>query len=200
MEEQKKETVYGVMAGLVGKLERMDPKDGRRTAALAALRDSVGKPLSEAEKVWPLIFEGLPEEFLGTRGRAIREERAIYTTLQLYALCMQGSGGRVTADDNRDTSIGVSLRAGRDPEDSTALDRRFNAMATADTFEELSYHLRQLIKVVRSRAVMQINFARLAEDLYRLQQGREHQQRLCFVWAKDYYFYKPADKEPEDGQ
>ena len=98
---------------------------------------------------------------------------------------MQGSSSVVKSDSSYKGSIGRSLGIGRDNDDSEALDRRFNALITASTFSELTYHLRQLIKVVKSKEDMTINFARLADDLFYFQLGIG--KKICFRWAQEYY-------------
>jgi len=178
--EQK--SVGQVTADIIQKIER--EKDHRATV-LARLRSSIGKPLEEAGDVWPLLFENMPKQYLGRYGEETPEERAVYMTLQLYAMCMQGTSGTVISDPSFKGTIGMSLRNGRDPDDSRALDRRFNALITADTFAELAHHLRQLLKIVKSKKEMTVNFGRLADDLYRYINGKQH--RVCFRWAQDYY-------------
>ena len=157
--EQK--SVGQVTADIIQKIER--EKD-HRAAVLARLRSSIGKPLEEAGDVWPLLFENMPKQYLGRYGEETPEEQAVYMTLQLYAMCMQGTSGTVISDPSFKGTIGMSLRNGRDPDDSRALDRRFNALITADTFAELEHHLRQLMKIVKSKKEMTVNFGRLADD------------------------------------
>lgn len=178
--EQK--SVGQVTADIIQKIER--EKD-HRAAVLARLRSSIGKPLEEAGDVWPLLFENMPKQYLGRYGEETPEEQAVYMTLQLYAMCMQGTSGTVISDPSFKGTIGMSLRNGRDPDDSRALDRRFNALITADTFAELAHHLRQLMKIVKSKKEMTVNFGRLADDLYRYINRKQH--RVCFRWAQDYY-------------
>lgn len=184
MKEEKK-NVYQVAGSIIGRLELGKNKDPDTKAVLAALRDSIGRPLKEADKVWPMLFEALPSSFLGTKGRETYEEAAIYSTLQIYALCMQGAAGSVVATDDMKESIGKSLGTGRRADESQALDRRFNAMMTAVTYEEFIYHLRHIIKIVKSKVVITINFARLADDLFWYQMGKN--KDICFKWATDYY-------------
>ncbi|MCH3987740.1 MAG: type I-E CRISPR-associated protein Cse2/CasB [Lachnospiraceae bacterium] len=157
----------------------------QRAAILANLRNTIGKSLTDAENVWPLMFENMPQEFLSKSGEETQEEKAIFTTLQLYAMCMQGASGNVKSDSSYKGSIGASLKSGRSASDSEALDRRFNVLITADTFSELTYHLRQIIKIVKSKGNIAINFPKLADDLLWFQRGR--QKRICLRWAQEYY-------------
>lgn len=192
--EQK--SVGQVTNDIIQKIER---EKEHRAAVLARLRNSIGKPLVEAGDVWPLLFENMPQQYLGRCGEETKEEQAVYMTLQLYAMCMQGASGAVISDPSYKGTIGMSLRNGRDPDDSKALDRRFNALITADTFAELVHHLRQLMKIVKSKKdkkEMIVNFERLADDLYRYINGKKH--RVCFRWAQDYYSI--TDKNQEENK
>lgn len=171
----------------------------QKAAVLAALRNSIGKPFSEAEEVWPLLFYHLPPEFLSADGHETPEERAIYTALQMYAVCTQGSAGMVKSDPTYKGSIGRSLRSGRDPENPAALDRKFGALISSDTYEELTHHLRQILKTVKGHAGMTVSFPRLASDLLYFQRGSR--EKLYFRWAQEYFSYaKPADGQETEGR
>ena len=185
MKEETTQSIRSVTHRMINVLDTMQ-KNKSANALLAALRNSVGKPLEQAEDIWPFLFENVPEEFLSLTGVPTKEETVIYTVLQLYAICMQGSNKNVIVDETFKGSIGSSLKAGRKvSEDSSALDRRFNVLIASDSFEELTYHLRQIIILVRSKAELTINFSGLANDLYWFQLGQA--QSVCFKWATDYY-------------
>ncbi|MGI5990278.1 MAG: type I-E CRISPR-associated protein Cse2/CasB [Lachnospiraceae bacterium] len=157
----------------------------QRAAILANLRNSIGKSLTEAGMVWPLIFENLPQEFLSRNGNETPEEKAVFNALQLYSMCMQGASEKVTSDSHYKGSVGKSLSGIRDANDSQALDRRFNALITSDTYSELTYHLRQIIKIAKSKGNITINFPKLADDLFWFQRGSG--KKVCLRWAQDYY-------------
>lgn len=204
MEQSDRLRVRDVTNNIIQKIEHANEKSSQRAAMLAMLRNSIGKPLRYANTVWPLLFENLPEYFLSQNGEETEEEKAIYITLQIYALCKQGTSDHVVSDGAFKGSVGASLKAGKsrsegmEPTDSRALDRRFNTMITADTFDEFVYHLIQLIKLVKSRTSMTVNFNRLAEDLFWYQKG--FYQKICFNWAQDYYTptYKNIKASEED--
>lgn len=182
MTNDNSKNIPQVMSRIIFKLENAARPD---TALLASLRNSAGKNLEAATDVWPFLLENMPEEFLSENGIPRYEEKAIFVSLQLYALCKQGTAANVIVDENYKKSIGASIGNGRTNDQEEALDRRFNAMITASTFDELVYHLRQLVKLVKSKAMMKINFSLLADDLYWYQMGRKKQ--IMFKWATDYY-------------
>ncbi|WP_019776149.1 type I-E CRISPR-associated protein Cse2/CasB [Streptococcus sobrinus] len=186
MPEQKKAKVASTTSKILIKLSKQkDMSSGK--AMLARLRQSIGKPISETMAVWPVLFEDLPEEFLGRSGHTSNEERAILTTLQLYALHQQSLSHSVVAgEDNKYQNIGYSFRQLRQGEDTTAIDRRFNVMITASTFEELIYHLRHLTTLLKSKSPeTKVDYAKLSEDLYWFL--RDYQERVRLSWAREYY-------------
>ncbi len=192
MSEEKQVSIAAVVHKMIIKIEAMK-KTNDAAALLAALRNSVAKPLEEAKDVWPFLFENLPESYLSHDGRITKEESTIFTVLQLYAICMQGAASQVHADETYKGSIGSSLKAGRAGEDTKALDRRFNVLIASDSFDELSYHLRQIVKLVKSKTVITVNFSKLAQDLFWFQCG--HSQQICFQWATDYYYVNTKQEE-----
>jgi CRISPR system Cascade subunit CasB len=191
LDEEKTEgfSVGEVTNRIIQKTENL--YSSQKAAVLANLRNSIGKSLTDAEDVWPILFENLPKEYLSREGSETQEEKAIFTTLQLYALCMQGASDSVKSDNSYKGTVGKSLGSGRDMNNSVALDRRFNVLITAGTFSELTYHLRQMIRIVKSKGRMTINFPRLAEDLFWFQRG--NQKKICLRWAQEYYSQKQED-------
>lgn len=175
-----KKSVGQVTMRIIHQLENSE----NSAAILARLRNSIGKPLSDAGDVWPFLFANMPAEFLSKNGKETKEESAVFTALQMYAMCMQGSSS-VVSDSSYKYSIGASLRSGRKTDGSEALDRRFNAMIIANTYAGMTHHLRQLLRIVKSKGGMTVNFGRLANDLYDWQRG--YKRSVCFCWVLDYY-------------
>ncbi|MCW6660846.1 type I-E CRISPR-associated protein Cse2/CasB [Aerococcaceae bacterium NML201209] len=155
-------------------------------ALLAKMRRSVGKKLSETVEIWPFVFGYLPEEFIGDN-----EEKAIVLSMQFYSLHQQGIETSVLYEHEKSANtnvftLGKSLSVLRTEDDRVAVDRRFNTMITATTFEELEYHLRHLLMLLKSKSrETKVDYAQLAEDLYWILRGFDENIRL--KWARDYY-------------
>ena len=200
MEKEKNRfyLVENIVNKILFKLNK-DLSSSQTRANLAGIRNSINKPLSNAEEVWPILFESLPEEFLSSDGKLSLEEKAILLTLQLYAIHQQGSSISVLMDENEDNwkNLGYSLNSLRKGDDSLAIDRRFNTMITSSTFDELSHHLRQLIKLLKAKSDVKINYGKLAKDLYGFIRGNKENVRIS--WAQRYYSYnKKENKEGEN--
>lgn len=186
MSEVKYDSVFSVTSNILNRLER-DLETSTGKAALATLRNSIGRETSQSIAVWPIIFEYIPESFLSKQAKLSNSERAILTTLQLYALHQQSREKSVDKwmEKGEWNNMGAALKTLRTGEDTTAIDRRFNVLVTAATFEELIHHLRQMIRLLRRNKEVKLSYASLASDLYDYLQGNEETIRI--QWAKAYY-------------
>ena len=188
--EEKKHSVYNVMWSILNFLN--SPQEQKsRSGYLAAIRNSMGKNLEDSADVWPILFPFIPEDFLNA-GVLSYEEKALLVALQLYAVGQQGLNK--VSNSEKNISFGCSLQRVKDA-NSASLDRRFNTMLTATTFDEFVYHLRQIFSLAKSKDNFSVNFLKLAEDLFKHQNGGN--KKICLRWAKDYY--RPVrDKEETD--
>lgn len=194
---QDNQSVYSATSQIINNLSHLlDSSSGK--ALLANLRNSINRPLSETIDIWPILFENLPESFLGNGGRLTKEEEAILTTLQLYAIHQQGNSDSVLGSGGRWDNIGNSLKSLREADNSLAIDRRYNAMITSSTYEELIHHLRQLIRLLKSKSEVKVNYPKLAEDLYWFLRGYEEKVRL--KWARSYYSAKQMNKGENENE
>lgn len=187
--------VRGIVFKIISRLENSLDRSSTR-ATLANLRNSLGRDIETAVEIWPLIYEHMPEEFLSKNGNLTAEERAIITTLQLYAVHQQGQPFTVNENARGNyANIGSSLKLLRTGDNTKAIDRRFNAMITASTYGELENHLRYLVKLVRSKGkgTIRINYSQLANDLFWYQVGSSQSVKLG--WGRSYYSQVNSPKE-----
>ena len=194
-EKSKTFRVESVTRNILNELEsEINSSNGR--ANLANIRNSINRPLTESIDLLPLLFRYLPEDFLSSDGKLSLEEKAIVTTIQLYSLHQQAESESVllSKDAEKWKNFGYSLSFLRKGEDSLAADRRFNTMITSSTFEELSHHMRQMIKLLKSKTDAKVNYTKLSGDLYKFLTG--YGEEVKFSWASRYYFVK---KEKEEG-
>lgn len=212
--KNKKNDIYkavkDTIEGLSNSLE-----DSYTKAVLANLRNSIGKPYSETIKIWSIVFKGdSANEFLGSEIKLKNGGKVILTTLQLYALHQQGIRESVfteyesekegkSENKTRRGNIGYPLKQLRkdnpSEEYNKSIDRRFNTMVTSETFDNLCYHLRHLIKILKSKCPNEkVNYAKLAEDLYWFSIGYE--ENVCLEWAREYYRenFKRDEKKGEE--
>lgn len=156
-------------------------------AILANLRNSIGRPISQSIDVWRIMYEYLPEDFLGSTSKMTYEEISILNTLQLYALYMQA--GQEKNEQKQELSnfdnMGYSLRVLRQSDNHISMDRRFNIMITATSYDEFIHHLRQMIKLLKKYPTTDINFPLLSQDLYSFLLGYGEDIRI--KWSRKYY-------------
>ncbi|MDU7152023.1 MAG: type I-E CRISPR-associated protein Cse2/CasB [Peptoniphilus grossensis] len=193
-EKSKTFRVESVTRNILNELEsEINSSNGR--ANLANIRNSINRPLTESIDLLPLLFRYLPEDFLSSDGKLSLEEKAIVTTIQLYSLHQQAESESVLLSDDAEKwkNFGYSLSFLRKGEDSLAADRRFNTMITSSTFEELSHHMRQMIKLLKSKTDAKVNYTKLSGDLYKFLTG--YGEEVKFSWASRYYFVKNEKEE-----
>lgn len=189
MEESPKKTVYSVAKEIISGMEYgISAPQGK--AALAKLRHATGRDVGNVLAVVPFIFEKMPESFLGRTGTLTKEERAILATTELYAWHQQGKERSMNSEEKY-KNIGKSLRRLRQGPEKEAMDRRFTTLITASDFDELTYYLRQMIRLLRAKTEETINYPQLANDLYGFLQGDREKWRIS--WARDYYSTKGDD-------
>lgn len=193
-EKSKTLRVESVTRNILSELEsEINSSNGR--ANLANIRNSINRPLTESIDLLPLLFRYLPEDFLSSDGKLSLEEKAIVLTIQLYALHQQAESESVLLSEDAEKwkNFGYSLSFLRKGEDSLAADRRFNTMITSSTFEELSHHMRQMIKLLKSKTDAKVNYTKLSGDLYKFLTG--YGEEVKFSWASRYYFVKNEKEE-----
>lgn len=193
----KRKLVYSTTKRVISSIED-NLEISRTKALLSSLRNSIGRPLEENIEAISLIYQYMPEEFYSNFGTLTYEEEAIITTLQLYAIHQQSKLDSVNGKQEKEVwdNVGSSLSYLRLGENSLPFDRRFNALITSQSFDELSNHLRQLIKILKSKQDnIKINYPKLAQDLYDFARGYDERVRLN--WSRAYYSknYKGEENE-----
>lgn len=192
--EDKKVSVYGTTLKIISQMENLIATSAGK-AILANIRNSVGKTPGESMEVWKILFENMPEEFLGRSENLTYEEKSILAAIQLFAIQQQGKEKSCNSTEVK--NMGSSLAHLRSKDNTVASDRRFNTMVTSDSFEELMYHLRQMIKLLSSREKdAKVNYPKLAEDLYWFSRGYRDSVRIG--WSRSYYSYRSENKEIEE--
>lgn len=196
--EDLRRSVYTETAKILRRIDNTRDTPGTR-ALLANIRNSISKEVSMNMDALAFVFQNLPEEMIGSRKELNDYERAILTTLQMYALHQQANVNSVLKLDykegERRQNIGDALSSLRG-EDSKAIDRRFNAMITSSDVRELEHHLRQLIKLLKAKSEVKVDYASLANDLYWYL--RKQKDGVKIEWARSYYKFRKENEKGED--
>ena len=199
-------TAYNTAKSILIKLD--STRDASSTKALLAnMRNSADKDISNNVDTLAYVFSNLSYGEDDRYGELSYMEQAIFTAIQMYAIHQQSNVESVLKFGNEDenesrekkkkykANIGDALATLRSDE-SESIDKRFNAMITATNFNKLSYHLRQMIKILKSKSEAKVDYAKLAEDLYWFMIGRKEEVRLS--WARAYYKYRKNEEMEGD--
>ena len=179
--------IHGYVAGQIQKIQALPEHPNKAT--LANLRRGIGRAPGDIPALWGAFLQDLPLELQSDRGKASPAEWAIYTALTLYALHQQGQSSSMHRSGN---GLGCAVHKLAAPEESSVF-RRFNALATASSAEELAHHLRGIIQLLRREGIP-LDYAQLAEDLYWMQFSATA-PRVRLRWAEDYYHMPSEDNE-----
>ena len=161
-------------------------------AALARLRRGVGKQPGAVQDILEYTLD--PEFAKGAvDDEATREEIAAHISMTLYAVHQQSQ--RLPMH-RRGFGLGRSVRQLNGPDvdsPTNAVRRRFNALGTAEDLDELVYHARGMVQLLRTKAIP-LDYALLADQLVRWQQIPNGPDVVRRVWGRDFYRTTTSDK------
>ena len=159
-------------------------KESAPRATLAHLRAAATRPPGSVPAVWELTIDGLPGLTAYTRDETTRTERASHLALTLYGTHQQS---RTVPMHVKEIGLGHAVRrlGPRGSSTETTVRRRFDAVATATTFEGITHHLRALVGQLRA-AKIPLDYGQLADDLLWLQNPTTS-DRVRLRWARQYY-------------
>lgn len=201
--EQCNSYVYKAIQNIIYELSN-ESDSSYVKAKLAILRNSIGGKTDAFVDVWPILIKYIPDEYIGKNAEFTDGEKAILHTMQLYSLVKQGNSENLKAVNREKPweNIGTSfseLRNQNGDADKVSIDKRFNIMATSETYDEFFYHLRQMIRLLKSKAKVQvgIDFPKLGHDLFMFLKGNEDEIRIS--WLRQYYRVKNINEENSKG-
>ena len=111
-------------------------------STLAHLRQGIGRVPGDMPQLWGFFLSEMPEKWMGN-SEPSKAEWAIYLALTLFALHQQGQDPNTAWMSQPGASLGKAVaRLIESPEDEKRISRRFFALATASSMEELAQHIR----------------------------------------------------------
>lgn len=168
-------------------------------AALARLRRGVGKAPGSMPEPWAYTMDGLPEALQGRPGQTSNGEWAVHIAMTLFALHQQGKDPKRMPMHMPEVQMGKA--AGRlvriEEDDLERVKRRFDAVITSDSVDELATHLRGLIQIMRAQdPPVPLDYVALAQDLYGYQ-NPERRDDIRLNWGRDFYGQVSANRRHE---
>lgn len=166
-------------------------------AALANLRRGVGRRPGELPQLYGEFLQDMPNEMYSAGGIPSYSEWAVYMALTLYAMHQQGKDVKTNNMNREDVSLGsAASELVVDKDDIERIWKRLYVVATSDDMQEMSYHLRSLIKLLRDKDIP-LDYPQLAKDLYLYQLSAESAEQIRLRWGQDFY-KKRTDENKED--
>lgn len=165
------------------------------TATLARLRRALTTEPGGDPSVWQATLGDLDHRLVGRGDEPSAGERAVHVALCLFAIHQQSQR---TEMHKAGVGLGSAVRslAGRETTSAQAVERRFHALGTSQSFDEAAHHARGLVTQLRSHAIA-LDYGRLAVDLYDLQ-SQHREDRVRRNWGRDYYRTPPTDQPSAD--
>lgn len=163
-------------------------------ADIAKLRRALGKPAGSVPEVWEYTLAVVPPALQWDRDEPNRAEQSAHAALTLFALHQQS----MTVPAHRPSvtfAEAVSQLTHHEQRSEQAVTRRFLAVATAGSMDEMLTHIRGLVAQLRA-AHLGFDYARLADDLMVLL-NPERAQKVRLTWGRDFY-RTPASTSPTD--
>lgn len=159
---------------------------------LADLRRGVGKTPGSVPEIWKITLNDLPEGFISKDGNPTYGEWASHISLTLFALHQQGKDttSKCMSQENKSLGDAARILRGKIEDDGSRVKRRLDAIATASDIEEMSYHLRGLIQLFKSKDIP-LDYPQLARDIYEFQFPNIRDQ-VRLRWGQSFY---RSDKE-----
>lgn len=177
-------------------------RDGsnRDKATLSSLINAPTITSQRAQAVWPILLANLDDNQLSRNGVPTRGEIAVYTAIRFYAIYQQGQEQFVYAKASGDQPDGAkffsALAILRQKEETRkALDSRVQGVLSTTNAASVINGLSHLNSLLKGRNKTQkIDFAWLAQDLYRLQASYEQATQVRLLWGQQYFSMKPTTK------
>jgi len=195
--EKQQATINEFVAAKINTLKKREESYSRST--LAKLRRGVGRSPGSMPDIWDFTLGDLPESWLSQSGDPTPFEWAAHIAITLFALHQQGKDIRQSPMSESGGSLGSAVRrliSSRGAESESAIKRRFDTVITSSSAEELAFHLRGLISLIKSEGIP-LDYPRLAGDLLRFQ-FQDQRDKVRLLWGQDYYFNRKREDEISD--
>lgn len=213
---EKKSTIRAITGRIIHQLYN---NGNINRGALATLRRTTSITDKGAEKIWPFIFEEVPDDkksvILSKNGSPTKQEIAIYTALHCYAVFQQGNDHDCVyapipdpkqdkIEENLKEDYGITLFSAlrqirnNDSKVADALDRRVTALLATTNVSSAINSVTHLVNILKGKNIgTKVDFAKLASDLNVFQSSSKAAREIALKWGQDYYWntYQLDDNE-----
>ena len=152
--------------------------------AIAVLAQAAGRPIGSSLQALKWTIDEAPSGWVSNDGQASRAELAAYATLTLFAVHHRSR--KDTSPQTDAVKFGQAVRQAVDSAtNGTGVERRFEQLGAATSWEQLLGRLRSLIQLLKQdrRA---FDYGQLAKDLFDWQ-FPERRNTVRLRWGRDFY-------------
>lgn len=167
--------------------ERFLKDSSTARALLAQLRSAASRPPGSVPAVWELTSFPVSQYVSDS---PTFEENAVHDAMILYAIAQQGNSRGVhrRSESGSPQGFGDAMTSLARQQESNhgAVQRRFSAAATSESYDELVRHVRPLIRQLSNSDLnITLDFGLLADD-FLVFQSPDGPQRIRRRWARQF--------------
>lgn len=170
--------------------------------ALAGLRSASSLQARQAVSIWPMVLAGIDDDDLkNKRLPKIRKiENSMFIALKCYAIYQQANEQNVYAPAKnafaKENLFCALSRLRLAEESQKAANRRVSAILSSSNFENVVDGIVHLLQILKSKyKYLQIDYPRLADDLYYFQLNSSASRNVCLHWGEQYYSINKGNME-----
>ena len=182
------ETSKAIGNCVIQKINYLEREMTYSKATLAQLRRGLGKTPGSIPDIWGITIEGIPDGFISLGSKPSKGEWAVHIALTLFAMHQQGVEKKMNSNEREDSLGGALRKLIKSEDDEIRIKRRFDALATSGSIEELSNHLRGLVQLLKGDGIP-LNYGKLAEEIF-LYQMPTVEDSIRLKWGRDFYKYR----------
>lgn len=173
-------------------IERLYNNGDLDKATLAGLRGAVTITSPKAQKVWPVIMNYLPKEYLSKNGKPTTGEIAVYAAVRFYAIFQQGQDRfvyEVSGEQAEGENLFTALAALRKVEEiKKPLDHRVQALLATTNIDSVINSLTHLVEILKGKdKTKKIDYPQLAQNLYKFQMNYHCANEVRLAWGEQYF-------------
>jgi len=192
-EQSKTQLIY---CYVVRRIEQLDKDSPWAKTKLAKLRHAAGKEPGDSPGIWDVTMGDMPDELSGRGEYVSYPEHAIHIALTLYALHKQGKAD--TMHEKKGLRLGGGAARLINDRNKEGIQRRFNAVVTAQNLSELSNYTRGLIQMMRSLDIpIKLDYGQLAVDLFYYQIPAQR-NKVRLQWGREFYRCHSEHENPKE--
>lgn len=173
------------------------PHRSEAVALLSMLRRGSLDDLGRVPQVWAAVVTSVPESLRGSGDESSPAEASAFAAMAMFAVHQQ-SQPFIVHERGRPLGAALGQLAKSSAHSEAGMTRRFGALITSESQEEMLHHLRSLVTLLRtarrsdgSPLQARVDYGTLARDLALLMDPR-YAPGVRLRWGRDYARVRPG--------